>query len=144
MKDTITSRGVTFPRPLQDEDSEQASIANLVGQLGGRVYTLGTRRANCCGVCGSPSTDRGTRQTEGLGDLAIYLAPPRGSATAWVFLWIECKGKGGSLTEAQVRFREINQAAHVAHVVGGLHAFLEFLEAGGWVRTRTGGDPRAR
>jgi hypothetical protein len=133
----ITSRGVMFPRPLADEKAEQASIVNLTGQLGGRVYVLGTRRANYCGVCGSPSTDRGTRQTEGLGDLAIYLPPPRGAGGAWVFLWIECKGRGGTLTEEQVAFRAINQAAHVAHVVGGLHAFLEFLEAGGWVRSRS-------
>jgi hypothetical protein len=135
VKDTITSRGVTFRRPMNDEKAEQASIVNLTGQLGGRVYTLGSRRATCCGVCGSPSTDRSTRQTEGLGDLAIYLPPPRGS-TAWVFLWIECKGREGTLTEAQVAFREINAAAHVTHLVGGLDAFLDFLEAGGWVRTR--------
>jgi len=137
VKDTITSHGVTFPRPLADEKSEQASIVNLTAQLGGRVYTLGTVRATCCGVCGSPSTDRGTRQTEGLGDLAIYLPPPpRRPGGAWAFLWIECKGRGGTLTEAQVAFRAINQAAQVAHVVGGLDAFLEFLEAGGWVRPR--------
>jgi hypothetical protein len=136
MKDTITSRGVTFRRPLGDEKAEQASIVNLTGQLGGRVYTLGSRRATCCGVCGSPSTDRSTRQTEGLGDLAIYLPPPRGSG-AWVFLWIECKGREGTLTEAQVAFHEINAAAHVQHLVGGLDAYLEYLEAGGWVRTRS-------
>ncbi len=138
MKDTITSHGVTFPRPLADEKSEQASIVNLAGHLGARVYTLGTVRATCCGVCGSPSTDRGTRQTEGLGDLAIYLPPPpRRPGGAWAFLWIECKGRGGTLSEAQVAFRAINQAAQVAHVVGGLDAFVEFLEAGGWLRART-------
>jgi len=136
MKETITSRGVTFRRPQGDEKAEQASIVNLTGQLGGRVYTLGTTRATCCGVCGSPSTDRSTRQTEGLGDLAIYLPPPRGS-TGWVFLWIECKGRGGTLTPEQVAFREINVAAHVGHVVGGLDAFIDYLEAGGWVRTRS-------
>jgi hypothetical protein len=134
MKDTITSRGVTFRRPVGDEKTEQASIRNLTEQIGGQVYTLGTTRALCCGVCGAPNTDRSTRQTEGLADLAVYLPPaPRGSG-GWVFLWIECKGRRGTLSDAQVKFRQVNQAAHVSHLVGGLDEYIAFLAAGGWVR----------
>ena len=135
MKDTITSRGVSFRRPLGDEKTEQASIQNLVAQLGGTVYVLGSRRAMCCGICGAPSTDRSTRQTEGLGDLAVFLPPTRRQLDrAWHFVWIECKGRRGELSPEQVRFRELNQAAGVPHVVGGIDEFVAYLERGGWVR----------
>jgi len=137
MKDTITSRGVTFARPSADEKAEQASIINLIEALGGRAYVLGSRRAQYCGLCGARNSDQGTRQTEGLGDLAVYLPPPpriRDLGTSWCFLWIECKGRGGTLSAEQVRFREINLKARIAHIVGGLDAVLAWLKAGGWVK----------
>ena len=141
MKSTITSRGVTFLRPVRDEKSEQGSIVNLVAQLNGKVYVLGTRRAQYCGICGTRTTDQGTRQTEGIGDLAIYLPPPTGHRNgAWTFVWIECKGRDGTLSEEQVEFRQHNLAAHVQHLVGGLDEFIVFLEAGGWLRTRPEGS----
>lgn len=137
MKDTITSRGVSFRRPLGDEKTEQGSIVNLATLVGGKAYVLGTTRATCCGVCGSPSTDRSTRQTEGLPDLAVFLPPaPRWPGDGTAFVWIECKGRRGVLSPEQVAFRELCVAAHVHHVVGGLDEFIAFLEAGGWVRTR--------
>ena len=135
MRDHVTSRGVTFRRPVGDEKTEQRSVVNLIEQIGGVVYVLGTRRASCCGVCGSPTTDPGTRQTEGLGDLAIYLPPsPRGQGQTWHFLWMECKGRGGTLSDVQVKFRQMNQAASVTHLVGGLDEFIAYLVAGGWAR----------
>lgn len=139
MKPTTTSRGVTFARPSHDEKTEQSQVCNLVYALGGRAYVLGSRRAQYCGVCGARTTDQGTRQTEGLGDLAVYLPPPpwlrrRDPDAAWVFVWIECKGTGGTLTPEQVEFRAINERAHVAHVVGGIDAFFEFAQTGGWVK----------
>jgi hypothetical protein len=135
--DTITSRGVTFARPTLDEKSEQAQILLLIQTLGGRAYVLGSRRAQYCGLCGARNGDQGTRQTEGLGDLAVYLPPPpriRDLGTCWVFLWIECKGRGGTLSPEQVAFREINQRARVPHIVGGLDAVLAWLQAGGWIK----------
>jgi hypothetical protein len=135
MKDTITSRGVTFRRPNGDEKNEQASICNLVGQLGGKVYVLGTTRATCCGVCGSPNTDPSTRQTEGVADLAVYLPPnPRRIDGVWTFLWIECKGRRGVISAPQLIFGQVNQAAHVQYLVGGLDEFVAYLAAGGWVK----------
>lgn len=102
------------------------------------MYVLGTVRATCCGVCGSPSTDPTTRQTPGLSDLAIFLPPaPRRPDAEWTFLWIECKGRGGTLSEDQLIFRQLNQAAHVAHLVGGLDEFVAYLEHGGWVKAGT-------
>lgn len=136
MKNTITSRGVTFRQPAGDERSEQGSIKNLLEQLGALVYTLGTVRATCCGVCGSPNTDPTTRQTPGLADLVVYLpAPRRQPARGWTMVWIECKGRRGTLSLEQVAFRELNLRAGVAHVVGGLDELLEYLTAGGWVNT---------
>lgn len=135
MKDTTTSRGVTFRRSLADEKTEQDSIRNLVGQIGGRVYVLGTTRAVCCGVCGSPNTDPTTRQTPGIADLAIYLPPPpRRDDLPWSFLWQECKGRGGTLSEEQLVFRQLCQAARVEHLVGGLDEFIAFLQPRGWVK----------
>lgn len=136
MKDTITSHGVTFRRPVGDEKTEQGSIRNLVEQIRGVAYTLGTTRATCCGICGSPSTDPTTRQTPGLADLAVYLPPPpRQPSRGWTLVWIECKGRRGTLSADQVAFRELNLRAGVAHVVGGLDEFLAYLTAGGWVST---------
>jgi hypothetical protein len=136
MKDQITSRGVTFKRPLADERTEQGSIKNLLEQVGAIVYTLGTVRATCCGICGSPSTDPTTRQSPGLGDLVVYLPPPRRyPARGWTQAWIECKGRRGTLSIEQVAFRELNLRAGVAHVVGGVDEVIEYLTAGGWVNT---------
>jgi len=133
---TTTSRGVTYLRPSLDEKTEQANIQNFVGQLGGSVATIGTRRARNCVACGTPA-DMSTRQTEGLPDLAVFLPPaPRGPEPAgpWVFLWVEVKGRGGTLTAEQVIFREFCNLARVPHIVGGFDQFLEFARAGGWVR----------
>jgi hypothetical protein len=135
----IVSRGVAFPRPTRDEKTEQANIQNLVAQLGGQVYTLGTRRARVCATCGAPA-DMSTRQTAGLGDLVAFLPPPprlreaRGQRAAWVSVWIEVKGQHGALSFEQAIFRQCCLAARVPHVVGGLDAFLEFARAGGWVK----------
>jgi len=139
MSETITSRGVTFPRPTADEKTEQASILNLVHLLGGRAYVLGTRRGQYCALCGGRNTDQGTRQTEGIADLAIYLPPPHIARTelsrGWAFLWVECKGKGGTLSIEQVAFRDYCVRARVPHVVGGIEAFLAWCQVGGWVKT---------
>ncbi len=140
MKVTTTSRGVSFLTPQGDEKHEQAQITTLVEALGGVVYTLGTRRQRFCPVCGAP-TDQATRQTPGLGDLAVFLPPaPRlraapGARPAWIFLWIEVKGRGGALSPEQVTFREINERARVQHLVGGIDEFMRWLTAGGWIRS---------
>lgn len=136
MKDTITSRGVSFRRPVADERTEQGSIKNLLEQIGGVVKTLGTVRATCCATCGSPNSDPTTRQSPGLADLVAYLPPPRRCPTrGWTQIWIECKGRGGTLSIEQVAFRELNLRAGVAHVVGGVDEVIEYLTAGGWVNT---------
>ena len=52
----------------------------------------------------------------------------------WVAIWVECKGKGGTLTAEQVTFRRYCRAANVPHVVGGFDEFTAWLELGGWLR----------
>jgi len=145
---TTTSRGVTFRRPSQDEKHEQASILNLIGQLGGIAYVLGTRRAQYCGVCGSRTTDQGTRQTPGISDLFVILPPaPRPfpqSENPWIPVWIECKGKGGTLTAEQVSFRDYCRRAHLVHLVGGVGQVAAWLELGGWIKTARRPTPPAR
>ena len=138
---TKTSRGVTFLRSAFDEKKEQAQIVNLIEQLGGAVYVLGTRRAQYCGLCGGKTTDQGTRQTPGIGDLFVLLPPsPRpmtAVGTSLVPVWIEVKGKGGSLQPEQVMFRSQCLAANLAHIVGGFEAVVAWLERGGWIRLTT-------
>jgi len=135
---TTTSRGVTFPRPTADEKTEQASILNLVHLLGGRAYVLGTRRGQYCGLCGGRNTDQGTRQTEGIADLYVLLPPAPTTypqpGTAWAALWIEVKGRGGTLSPEQVAFRDFCARSRVPHLVGGIDAFLAWCQAGGWVK----------
>lgn len=132
MKATITSRGVTFRRPASDEKTEQGSILNLVGHLGGVAYVLGTRRAQYCGVCGGRNQDQGTRQTPGIADLYVLL-PPTPTASRWTPLWIEVKGRGGTLSPDQVAFRDACVRTQHAHLVGGLDEVIAYLAAHGWI-----------
>ena len=100
------------------------------------VKTLGTVRATCCGICGAPNSDPTTRQSPGLADLVVYLPPPRRHlARGWTQVWIECKGRHGTLSLEQVEFRDLNVRAGIAHVVGGVDEVIEYLTAGGWVNT---------
>ena len=139
MTATTTSRGVTFIRPTTDERHEQKNILNLVDQLGGVYQTIGTGHRQQFCVCGVRTTDQGTRQSPGLPDLWIVLPPAPATRAAtpnapWVALWVEVKGKGGTLSPEQVECKYVNERAGVVHLVGGLDAFLAWLRAGGWVR----------
>jgi hypothetical protein len=136
-----TSRGVTFRRPTLDEKAEQAQILTLVAALGGVAYVLGTRRAQFCGVCGGRNQDQGTRQTPGIADLLVILPPAPTTyaqpGTPWVPIWIEVKGRGGSLSLEQVAFKRYCDDCKHPHIVGGLDAVVEFLEQRGWLVART-------
>lgn len=127
-----TSRGVTFRRPLHDEKSEQAQIRTLVSALGGVAYVLGTRRAQYCGLCGGRNQDQGTRQTPGIADLFVLLPSALGCPGV-VPIWIEVKGRGGTLSPEQVTFRQHCERAGLTHLVGGVDEVLAHLESHGWV-----------
>jgi len=140
-----TSRGVSFRRPTQDEKTEQGSILNLIHQLGGKAYVLGTRRAQYCGLCGGRNQDQGTRQTPGIADLYVILPPapttyPQPDSPA-VPVWIEVKGRNGTLSPDQVAFREHCQRTRHAHIVGGVDEFIDTLTTGGWLRDKSWNGP---
>jgi hypothetical protein len=138
---TQTSRGVTFRRPTLDEKAEQAQILTLVAALGGVAYVLGTRRAQYCGTCGGRNQDQGTRQTPGIADLLVILPPAPTTyaqpGTPWVPIWIEVKGRGGTLSVDQVAFRDYCLKGRHPHIVGGLDAVVEYLEQHGWLVARS-------
>src|SRR6187455_1777040 len=126
-----TSRGVSFRRPVADEKSEQAQILTLVHAIGGVAYVLGTRRAQYCGTCGGRNQDQGTRQTPGIPDLYVLLPPsptpyPQ-PGTPSVAIWIEVKGRGGTLSLDQLAFREHCQRAGHAYILGGVDEVITCL-----------------
>jgi hypothetical protein len=112
------------------EKQEQASIVKLLRLIGAAVYVLGTTRKR---------TDfHGTMQTPGIPDVFCYLPRPKhgGEYQVWGYLpmWIEVKAAKGRLSPAQVRFRELTQAAGVRYYVGGADGLAVELRALGYLR----------
>lgn len=110
------------------EKVEQAGIVQLWRSLGGRVWVIGTRRRR--------GDYQGTMQTPGTPDLHGFLPAPRYNLSVLrpTMLYVECKAHGGRLSKDQAEFRDWCLAAGVAHVCGGVDAFIAFLIAGGWMR----------
>lgn len=120
--------------PQQSEKAIQAQIVNLIRRIGGTVNVIGRP---------SPAdgrTHRGTGQTPGLPDLYAFL--PLRVGVPMQGVWIEVKAKRGKLRPEQRLFMEMCHAANVPHVVGGLDAVIDYLQAGGWVTADAG--PMAR
>lgn len=117
----------------QPEKLEQAAIVKLLRMVGASVYVLGTRRAR--------GDYQGTRQTPGLPDLIAFV--PDHSRTFVdqnrTLLMVEVKAPNGRPSDPQVEFCAHCQAAHVAHVMGGVDAVLDWLTTRGMVTVRTGG-----
>ena len=120
-------------RRQHPEDVEVSHIQQLVGVLGGKYYTIGTRRSRgrACPSCGAfvASTDHGTRQTEGLPDLLVFLPASRiapGEAAPPTLVAVEAKAPRGRLSPEQVEFREWCRAARVPHVAGTYDAFIHW------------------
>lgn len=108
------------------EDIEQTGIINLIRSLGGKHYTLGTRRRK--------GDHQGTMQTPGIGDVYGFLPPPRTRPNdPWSAFWVECKAPGGRMSEAQKEFQAYCGKAGVHHIVGGIDVFIGWLIAGGWL-----------
>lgn len=109
------------------EDIEQIGIINLIRSLGGKHYTLGTRRRK--------GDHQGTMQTPGIGDVYGFLPPPRARPDdPWAAFWVECKAPGGRMSPDQEEFQAYCVKARAHHVVGGINAFIAWLIAGGWLR----------
>src|SRR5262245_25795347 len=101
------------------EKTEQAAITKLLLTIGAAVYVIGTRRPH--------GDHQGTRQTPGLPDLLAFLPPDRN--TMRECLAIECKRRGGRLSNAQKLFREHCLAANIGHVVGTCDDVIAWLKA---------------
>jgi len=109
------------------EKAEQAHVVQLLRGLGGIVYVVGTHRKK--------GDYQGTMQTPGIPDVMAFM-PPRvvlGVARP-VFLFIECKAKGGRLSLDQDNFRRHCADALVEHVVGGLDDVIAWLVARQYVK----------
>jgi hypothetical protein len=112
--------------------SAHADIQQLVGQIGGTVYVLGTKRRK-------EEKDHGTHQTPGISDLVVFLprrGRPAGEATEHL-VFIEVKSETGELSPAQDAFRAHALAAHVSHVVGTYQDFIDWLIVQGFVREQS-------
>ncbi len=117
----------------QPEKLEQQQIKQYLQGLGAKVYVLGTRRRR--------SDHQGTMQTGGLPDLIAFLhqrtyqgAVAVQAPGARVALFIECKAKGGRMSDDQKELRALCQAAGVPHVVGGLDDVIAWLVEHNYVR----------
>lgn len=117
----------TTPKPKPaTEKQEQAAIVDLLKSIGAAVYVLGHP---------SPAdgrTYRGTGQTPGVPDLYAFLNTVDGSSKG-VGLWIEVKRTGGRLSVYQGAFKLDCRVRDIPHVVGGVDAVIDHLEAGGWL-----------
>ena len=104
--------------PRVPERVVQRQIVALLRSLGGLVWVLGTTRRR--------GDYQGTMQTPGLPDL---IAAIKGR-----MLMVECKAKGGRLTDDQLVFRAFCLDCGVAHVVGGVDEVLAWLQQQGIVK----------
>lgn len=126
------------PRPRL-EKFEQQDIAHLLRSIGGKVYTLGTRRprGKKCPTCATfVAESQGTRQTPGVADLLAFL-PTRWSGIAsgpYRQLMVEAKSEAGSMTPEQKEFRELCLKAGVAHVHGTLDDVIAWLLKEGYLK----------
>lgn len=107
------------------EKAVQAQITATLRQLGGRLYTIGTRRR--------AGDYQGTMQTAGLPDLMVFMPPTR-TRERWTLLVIEVKAPGGRLREEQKEFRAHCLESGIPHIVGGLNDVFAWLLDEGYVR----------
>ena len=113
-------------RPRVSEKREQAAIVQALRAVGATVYVLGhpPRR---------DAVHKGTMQTPGIPDLCAHLPISASNCRAHQ-LWVECKAKGGRLSEAQKSFRDFCVLAGEPHLVGGLDVVLQYLTERGYLR----------
>lgn len=117
------------PRPL--EKHVQGSILSLLLTIGAEPITLGRPglRRRLCPKCKEPvHMDPGTRQTPGVPDLQAFL-PPRGPDARRQFVVIEVKRPGEKLRPEQDAYRQLCEAAGVAHIWGDLDDVIAWLLA---------------
>lgn len=108
------------------EKAEQAHIVQLLRSIGAAVYAIGTHRRR--------GDYQGTMQSPGIPDLMAFLpAWDRARPSRRIFLFIECKARGGRLRAEQQVFRDQCLDADVCHIVGGLDDVIAWLTERGYV-----------
>jgi hypothetical protein len=124
------------PRNPGIEKYQQHDGLKLLASMGADFYVLGTRRSRGkpCPKCKTfVPEDQGTRQTEGISDVLIFL-PLQPGASHRVTLWWEAKhADGGRLSPAQVRFADLCRQAAQEHCAGPLAALYAWLVEHGYL-----------
>lgn len=131
---------------VQREKVEQAHIVQLAATLGAKVYVIGTRRGRGkpCPKCGTfVAEHQGTRQTEGIADLHMFLKLPSRTPMqspvpkcfpSRLFLMWETKAPGGRMSSEQKDLATLAGDAGVCHGSGDFDAFITWLIAHDFVR----------
>ena len=105
--------------PRVSEKVEQAHIVQLLRSLGGYAFVIGTHRRR--------GDYQGTMQSPGVPDVIGFVPVRTETPDRWVFVFIECKGRGGRLRPSQIVFRDLCKFAGIPHVVGNLDAVIAWL-----------------
>jgi len=120
------------PGAVPLEKDEQARMVALLRAIGAKWYEIGRPRARLCWKCGAKSRDQGTRQTEGIPDIFVFLPAKknRGPFQSPSFLWIEAKRvKGSRTSDEQREFRDHCLSRGIPHVVGHFDVVADWLTA---------------
>lgn len=118
-------------RPLPPlEKVEQQHAIRLLEFVGGKVYNLGTSRPRPNPECPVCLRNQTTRQTPGLADVEAWLPKldELGRRTeARILLKYEAKAHGRGMSDEQVKYRALCEAAGVYHVAGPCNALIAWL-----------------
>lgn len=111
-------------RRNQPEKIEQAHCCRLIRSVGGKFYTVGTRRRR--------DDYQGTMQTPGLPDLIAFLpAAKYGPAT---LLFFEVKAPGGRASSAQLEFACDCVNSSTPYLRGGVLELTAWLIRRGYLK----------
>ena len=139
---------VRFRAPRVRETVIQRQIVKVLKTVNAEVYEIGRPPHR-----DDTNVHKGLRQSPGVPDLIVHMPvaplPLRDRAhqsAGWArlrdgqwfmdahTLWIEVKGEGGKLSEAQQGFRDFCLMANEPHIVGGLDEVLAYLVEHGYVK----------
>lgn len=117
------------------EKVEQSNIERTFEQLGGKHYTIGTRRGHVrCKHCGQQTPEhQGTKQTPGIADVFGFIPVPSRGITLFVAVEVK-RQKGGRASDEQREFRDWCRRAGILHVLGSFNEFLQFLVREGVIK----------
>lgn len=139
-------------RAVQHEKIEQGHIVELARLIGAFVVVLGTRRSRGkpCPNCGTfVAEDQGTRQTEGVADLELWM-PQKGVEAATgerrylLLKWETKRPDGGRFSPAQQQYAAIVNASNVEYGSGSFDDFIAWCCSRGYCSTGQFSHERAQ